>query len=64
MDLLISLSTPIALYLLVLWLALTAPSRPPQHSELTMRDEWESFAHRMRKIIDRMRRGRWRRRDR
>ena len=64
MELFLPLSTAVALYLLILWLALTAPPRPPQHPEVTMRDEWDTFAHRIRKLLHRMRRGRRGRNDR
>jgi len=56
MEFFLPLSLAAMLYLLVLWIALTAPPRPPQLSDPTLRDEWDSVAFRVRKGVERLRR--------
>ncbi|MGO1508688.1 MAG: hypothetical protein ACTH4Y_14460 [Microbacterium gubbeenense] len=56
MEFFLPLSLAATLYLLVLWIALTTPPRPPQLSDPTLRDEWDSVAFRVRKGVERLRR--------
>ena len=55
MELFLPISLAALLYLLVLWIALTTPPRPPQLSDSTLRDEWDSVTFRVRKGIQHLR---------
>lgn len=60
-ELFLPLSFAALLYVLILWIALTTPPRPPQLPDLTLREEWDSAVSRIRNSVERIRR-QWRRR--
>ncbi len=57
MELFLSISLAAVLYLLVLWIALTTPPRPPQLRNPALHAEWDPIAFRIRKGMERVRRG-------
>lgn len=60
-ELFLPLSFAALLYVLILWIALTTPPRPPQLPDPTLREEWDSAIFRILNSVERIRR-KWRRR--
>lgn len=60
-ELFLPLSFAALLYVLILWLALTTPPRPPHLPDPTLREEWDSAIFRILNSVERIRR-KWRRR--
>ena len=60
-EVFLPISLAALLYLLILWIALTPPPRPPQLSDPTLREEWDTAVFHIRNNVQRIRRN-WRRR--